>query len=73
VCLPAGDGPPGLDTIGAFLGDGGAGINYHLGVWHHPMRVIDGPGEFVMMRRDDGPDVDTTWYRLQRPLPVLLE
>lgn len=71
VCLPAEDGLPRLDTVAAFLGDGSAGINYHLGVWHHPMRVVDRAGEFVMLRWDDGSDADTTWHRLQRPLLVV--
>jgi len=70
VCLPGFDGSPRLDTIAAFLGDGSAGINYHLGVWHHPMRVVDHTGEFVMLRWDDGSDADTTWHRLQQPLVV---
>jgi len=73
VCLPAEGGTPRLESVAAFLGDGSAGINYHLGIWHHPMRVVGGAGAFVMLRWDDGSDADTTWHRLQEPLLVVPE
>ena len=70
VCRPRSDGTPDFGTLAAFVGDGTAGINYHLGTWHHPMRVIEQAGAFVMLRWDDRSQADTTWYRLEQPLSI---
>lgn len=70
VALPGAGGAPDPATTRAFLGDGSAGIHYHLGVWHHPMRVVGGAGEFVMLRWDDGSEADTTWFTLPEAISL---
>ena len=36
----------------AFLAERGAGVNYRRGTWHHPLIVLDGPGDFLVVDRD---------------------
>ena len=36
----------------AFLAERGAGVNYRRGTWHHPLIVLDGPGDFLVGDRD---------------------
>ncbi|MDA3922852.1 MAG: ureidoglycolate lyase [Salinisphaera sp.] len=50
VVAPAGE-PPGLDALQAFVADSHQGINYHRGVWHHPMIALDAACEFVEVHR----------------------
>jgi ureidoglycolate lyase len=45
VVAPAG-GAPTPESLRAFLCDGEQGINYHRGVWHHPMIALDKPCAF---------------------------
>lgn len=50
VVAPAGE-PPSLDSLRAFVADCHQGINYHRGVWHHPMIALDTACEFVEVHR----------------------
>lgn len=43
------DGAPGEPE--AFLAQGGQGVNYHRGVWHHPLLALDAPGRFLVVDR----------------------
>ena len=36
----------------AFLAERGAGVNYRRGTWHHPLIVLDGPADFLVVDRD---------------------
>ena len=36
----------------AFLAERGAGVSYRRGTWHHPLIVLDGPGDFLVVDRD---------------------
>ena len=50
VVAPAGQAP-GVSDFRAFVADGHQGINYHRGVWHHPMIALDADCAFVEVHR----------------------
>ncbi|HET7315644.1 ureidoglycolate lyase [Salinisphaera sp.] len=50
VVAPAGE-PPGPDALRAFVASGDQGINYHRGVWHHPMIALDNACDFLEVHR----------------------
>jgi ureidoglycolate lyase len=35
----------------AFLAQGGQGVNYHRGVWHHPLIALDRASDFLVIDR----------------------
>jgi len=45
-----GDVPSG-DQLEAFISDGRQGVNYHKGVWHHPMIALEGASDFLIVDR----------------------
>lgn len=53
----------------AFLASSRQGVNYHLGVWHHPLLALDVESEFLVIDRD-GPGLNceevalTTIYQI---------
>ncbi len=50
VVAPPGDRPqPG--QVRAFLADGGQGVNYRSGVWHHPLVALDEVTDFLVIDR----------------------
>lgn len=50
VVAPPGDAPvPGL--VRAFLSNGRQGVNYHRGVWHHPVLTIEKRDDFLVVDR----------------------
>lgn len=69
VCPAADDGGPDLSALAVFTAEGSQAVNYNAGVWHAPRMVLDGPGEFIMMRWDDSSAADTDL----RPLEVEIE
>ena len=50
VVAPAG-APPARADLRAFLCRGDQGINYHRGIWHHPMLALDCACEFAEFHR----------------------
>ncbi|RKH60310.1 ureidoglycolate lyase [Corallococcus llansteffanensis] len=56
VCVAPTDasGGPDLDGLVAFVCGPGQGVNYHRGVWHHPIIALDTPAEFAMLAWEDG-------------------
>lgn len=38
-------------NVRAFLGNGGQGVNYHRGTWHHPVIALRDPSEFLVVDR----------------------
>lgn len=64
------DGLPDLAGLRAFLCGPGQGINYHVGVWHHPMIALDTPGELAMLAWEDGGPLDCVEHPLAEPLVV---
>lgn len=50
MVAPLGDVPvPGL--VRAFLTNGRQGVNYHRGVWHHPVLTIEKQDDFLVVDR----------------------
>ena len=35
--------------IAAFVSNGRQGVNYHRGVWHHPLLALDAPTDFLVV------------------------
>jgi ureidoglycolate lyase len=53
VVAPNGPDDKPLETgIRAFLARPGQGVNYHAGVWHHPLICLAEQGEFLVVDRD---------------------
>ncbi len=50
VVAPAGERPH-PDQVRAFLTDGGQGVNYHRGVWHHPILALAPEDDFLVVDR----------------------
>jgi ureidoglycolate lyase len=50
VVAPVGDVPV-ADEVRAFITDGQQGVNYHLGVWHHPILTIEEEDDFLVVDR----------------------
>lgn len=57
VASPGGDAPDAARTR-AFLAADGQGVNYHAGVWHHPVLALDRETDFVVIGRAGGADCD---------------
>lgn len=58
VVAPAGD-VPGRDALRAFVSNGRQGVNYHKGVWHHPMIALEAESDFLIVdRRGPGNNCD---------------
>ena len=70
VCPADPDGEPVVERLLAFVADVTQGVNYAPGTWHHPMTVLDRPGEYVMLRWDDGGTADTEWRQLNEPILI---
>jgi len=62
VVAPAGE-PPNPDQLQAFITDGSQGINYHTGVWHHPiLSLIDNDEFLVVDRQGEGDNCDEHFF-----------
>ncbi len=59
--------------IRAFVTNGRQGINFHRGIWHHPLLALDRESEFVVIDRF-GPGENLEWFELgDERLVVTLE
>jgi ureidoglycolate lyase len=70
VCPADADGEPLVTRVLAFVAVATQGVSYAPGTWHHPMTVLDRPGEYVVLRWDDGTAADTEWRHLADPVLV---
>lgn len=62
VVAPAGDEPD-PKAIRAFYAKGNQGINYHKGVWHHPVLVLEDKDQFLIVDRDgEGSNCDEHFF-----------
>lgn len=50
VVAPVGDAPQ-SELVRAFRSNGKQGINYHRGVWHHPVLTIEKRDDFLVVDR----------------------
>lgn len=58
VVAPAG-AVPYRDALVAFVSNGRQGVNYHKGVWHHPMIALETVSDFLIVdRRGPGENCD---------------
>lgn len=72
VCVAptAPDGGPDVSRVRAFRCSPGQGINYRVGVWHHPIIALERDADFVMVAFEDGSPGDCVVHRLERALVV---
>jgi ureidoglycolate lyase len=64
-CPSLPDGGPNIAEAVTFIGAANQGIMYRHNVWHHPFAALDRNGETVMLRYDDGGDMDTEWFQVE--------
>ncbi len=70
VCPSNINSDPDLTRLIVFSAEPWQAINYKAGVWHAPRSPIGGPGEFIMMRWDDGSREDEEWRSLGSTIEV---
>lgn len=70
VCPSTPSGDPDLGRIEAFVATGGQAVNIDADVWHAPNTPLGAPGEFVMLRFDDGSVADTELRHLDAAIKV---
>ena len=63
---------PDLATLRAFWAGPGQGISYHPGVWHHPMVVLDAPGDMACVVFEDGTEGDCATVSLDEAAWITL-
>lgn len=62
VVAPAGDVPR-CEDVRAFISDGRQGINYHKGVWHHPVLALHDRDDFLIVdRKGPGNNCDEFFF-----------
>lgn len=73
VCVApsAPDGSPDAARLLAFWCGPGQGVNYHRGVWHHPIVALEEEAEFAMLAWEDGGADDCVEHWLAEPVEVL--
>lgn len=60
---------PKPDACRAFLCRGDQGVNYHAGVWHHPLLVLKTSQDFLVVDRSgDGTNLEEVFF--ETPLPI---
>lgn len=72
VALPGDDGLPDLQTLKAFVCEGGAGVSYRNSVWHFAFTSLTHANEVVVIMSNTGSDDDTIITRLAQPVKVNL-
>jgi len=70
VCPSDTGDEPDLSRLQVFVADGGQSVHYNAGTWHAPLCTLEQPGEYVMLRWDDGGIDDTELRRLDQPLEI---
>lgn len=62
VVAPAGE-PPKPSDLRAFIAGAGQGVNYHRGVWHHPLIALEAVSDFVVVDRGgEGDNCDEHYF-----------
>ena len=52
-----------IDNIYAFIANGKQGVNYHRGIWHHPLLAIDEQTDFIVIDRGgEGENCDEFYF-----------
>lgn len=56
-------------AVSAFISNGKQGVNYHAGVWHHPLLTLEAPSDFLVVDRiGNGHNCDV--YQLTIPMVI---
>lgn len=64
VVAPKGDEPQ-LNQCRAFYSNGKQGVNYHKGVWHHPVLALTQQDQFLIVdRAGDGHNCDEVHFEI---------
>ena len=62
VVAPPGEAPD-PSQLRAFRAEGHQGVNYHAGVWHHPLLVLKPDHDFLVVDRGGpGDNCDEVWF-----------
>lgn len=69
VVVALGDVRPDAGTLAAFKVDGGCGVTFGRGMWHHPLLAL-ADGDFVVIERR-GVEVDCEVVRLEAGIRVV--
>ncbi|MBM7455397.1 ureidoglycolate lyase [Oceanisphaera litoralis] len=76
VVAPVGDGSMNIDpsTVRVFRASGRQGVNYHRGVWHHPLMVLRDHDEFLVVDRSGpGNNCDEVYFDESVQLTIALD
>ncbi len=64
------DGGPDVSGLRAFVCLPGQGVNYRVGVWHHPIIALERDADFVMLAFEDGTKGDCVVRPLAAPMRI---
>jgi len=73
VVVASTSGNPGTDDLYAFVANGDQGVNYHRGIWHHPLLSLDQVCDFLVVDRGGAGDnleevqLDQSCYLIVEP------
>jgi ureidoglycolate lyase len=72
LVAPDAGGAPDAAKLRAFVATGDQAVNYRIGTWHHPLRVLDRPGRFAVLMWTTGqkPE-DEEWSTLPETVLVV--
>ncbi len=63
VVVAATPSRPGVDDLHAFIAGGDQGVNYHRGIWHHPLLTLDQVSDFLVIDRGGaGENLEEIWF-----------
>ena len=69
VVVAAAEAAPTVNDLHAFWAMGDQGVNYHRGVWHHPLLTMDRQSDFLVIDRGgEGDNLDEIWFDSGRRL-----
>jgi len=56
-------GTPNASDIRAFISNGHQGVNYGMGVWHHPILALEDASDYLIVdRTGEGPNCDEHFF-----------
>ena len=70
ILVAEGSQPFNPANLRLFVSNGGQGVNYKRGVWHHFLMALENEQEFIVLDRSD-PDDNTAEVELAYPYPII--